>query len=185
MRRRLFLPLLLSALMAGSAGGAAGAESVTVETQDFKFAPLDVAVTVGDTIVFRNTGEAPHNAQADDGSFKIALINPGAEEKVVLKKAGTISYVCTFHKSQAMKGTIVVKEAAGAPPASDASDSKPESAVEEVDPVNAAEAPEPPAQVPPSEKYFPFLAVGLLVLLMGALGLGYLRYILKSAGTRT
>lgn len=195
MRRRLFLPLLLIALSTSLPG--ASAASKVVETLDNKFSPVDIAATVGDTIVFRNTGEAPHNAQADDGSFKIAIINPGAEEKVIVSKAGTISYVCSFHKSVGMKGTIVVNEAAGAPPAGTAKQSQgasaegaagnaaPESATEEDDAESAAEAPEPVAAIPPSEKYFPILAVGLLVLLLGALGLGYLRFILKAAQKQT
>ena len=195
MRRRLFLPLLLIALSTSLPG--ASAASKVVETQDFKFSPLEVTVTVGDTIVFRNTGEAPHNAQADDGSFKIELINAGKEEKAVVSKAGTITYVCTFHKTQGMKGTIVVNEAAGAPPAATtkqspvasaagaAGNAAPESATEEDDAESAAEGPEPAAAIPPSEKYFPILAVGLLVLLLGALGLGYLRFILKAAQKQT
>lgn len=183
MRRRLFLFLLLVALTAGLPG--ASAASKVVETQDFKFVPLEISVNVGDTIVFRNTGEAPHNAQADDGSFKIALINPGAEEKVVISKAGTISYVCTFHRAQGMTGKIVAQEAAGGalPAQSPApAETAPEAEAEEEAQSDAE--PQAAAKVP-TEKYFPALGVGMLVLLMGALGLGYLRFILKAAQQKT
>jgi plastocyanin len=37
---------------------------------DFFFSPGSVTVAVGDTVTWKNTGQAPHNAAADNGSFK-------------------------------------------------------------------------------------------------------------------
>jgi hypothetical protein len=65
-----------------------------------------VSVAVGDTVTWRNTGQAPHNATADDGSFKTANLNNGQSASHTFSQAGTFSYICTIHPQ--MKGTVRV-----------------------------------------------------------------------------
>jgi plastocyanin len=100
-------------------GGAAAASmptaqkaaSATVTMGDFFFAPGSVTVAVGDTVTWSNTGQAPHNATANDGSFKTPDLNNGESASHQFTAAGTFGYICTIHPN--MKGTVRVLSAAG------------------------------------------------------------------------
>jgi hypothetical protein len=73
---------------------------------DLFFSPGSVTIAVGDTVTWNNTGQAPHNATADDGSFKTPTIENGQSASHTFSQAGTFSYICTIHPQ--MKGTIRV-----------------------------------------------------------------------------
>jgi hypothetical protein len=70
-----------------------------------------VSIAVGDTVTWNNTGQAPHNATADDGSFKTPTIENGESASHTFTQAGTFSYICTIHPN--MKGTIRVISSGG------------------------------------------------------------------------
>jgi plastocyanin len=93
----------------GPGGGAHAAASASVTMGDFFFSPASVTVAVGDTVSWRNTGEAPHNATADDGSFSTPDLNKGQSASHTFSQAGTFSYICTIHPN--MKGTVRVLSA--------------------------------------------------------------------------
>jgi plastocyanin len=93
----------------GPGGGAHAAASASVTMGDFFFSPASVTVAVGDTVSWRNTGEAPHNATADDGSFSTPDLNKGQSASHTFSQAGTFSYICTIHPQ--MKGTVRVLSA--------------------------------------------------------------------------
>jgi Copper binding proteins, plastocyanin/azurin family len=76
---------------------------------DFFFSPSSVSIAVGDTVTWRNTGEAPHNATADDGSFRTPDLNQGQSASHTFDSAGSFSYICTIHPQ--MKGTVRVLSA--------------------------------------------------------------------------
>ncbi len=78
---------------------------------DLFFSPVSVSIAVGDTVTWHNTGQAPHNATADDGSFKTPTINNGESASHTFTQAGTFSYICTIHPQ--MKGTIRVLSSGG------------------------------------------------------------------------
>jgi hypothetical protein len=73
---------------------------------DLFFSPGSVTIAVGDTVTWNNTGQAPHNATADDGSFSTPTIENGQSASHTFSQAGTFSYICTIHPQ--MKGTIRV-----------------------------------------------------------------------------
>jgi plastocyanin len=89
-----------------AAGQANASASATVTMADFFFSPSSVTVGVGDTITWHNTGQAPHNATADDGSFKTPDLNNGQSASHTFSRAGTFSYICTIHPN--MHGTVRV-----------------------------------------------------------------------------
>jgi plastocyanin len=60
---------------------------------------------VGDTISWVNVGAIPHTVTDKAGSFD-KLLPPGARFNVVLRKQGTINYVCSFHPG--MDGMLMV-----------------------------------------------------------------------------
>jgi plastocyanin len=93
------------------AGKARASASATVTMGDFFFSPASVSIAVGDTVTWRNTGQAPHNATADDGSFKTPTINQGQSTSHRFTQAGSFSYICTIHPQ--MKGTVRVLSSGG------------------------------------------------------------------------
>jgi plastocyanin len=95
----------------GSGGGARKAASASVTMGDLFFSPTSVSIAVGDTVTWNNTGQAPHNATADDGSFKTPTIENGESASHTFTQAGTFSYICTIHPN--MKGTIRVISSGG------------------------------------------------------------------------
>jgi plastocyanin len=93
-------------------GGARKASSTSVTVQDFSFTPSSVTINVGDTVTWHNSGQAPHNASADDGSFRTPDLNNGQSASHTFDSAGTFSYICTIHPN--MHGTVrVVLSASG------------------------------------------------------------------------
>jgi plastocyanin len=82
------------------------AASVSVSMGDFFFSPATVSIAVGDTVTWRNNGDAPHNAAADDGSFRTPDLNKGQSASETFTQQGTFSYICTIHPN--MKGTVQV-----------------------------------------------------------------------------
>ena len=120
--RFLRFSLALVALMALMAvvplAGAAprAAETKNVSVKDFEFAPKELTVNVGDTVVWKNDGPArPHTATANDGSFDSDKLDVGKEFSFTFTKAGTFSYACKFH--DVMQATITVQDAAAPAPA--------------------------------------------------------------------
>jgi plastocyanin len=85
--------------------------------KDFEFAPKDVTVPVGSSVVWQNAGAKKHTATADDNSFDTAVVAPGASSQPIkFDKAGTFKYFCQFHGAAGgvdMAGTITVVAAAG------------------------------------------------------------------------
>jgi plastocyanin len=153
------------------------AASTTVEAQDNKFSPANFTVAAGDKVVFKNTGQAPHTATAKDGSFDTGNLDPGESKSVTVAAAGTIKFVCKYHETIGMTGTITASgQGAAAAPATSPSPSPSASAAAK-GPGSAVPATPPPA----SEKYFPKIAFGLLVLLLMLIGIGYLRTAMHNA----
>jgi plastocyanin len=79
-----------------------------VEMVDFSFEPPTVTIQAGGKVIWRNEGEAPHTATADDGSFDTGTVDPGKlkSEAAAFKEAGTFSYICEIHPE--MTGTVEV-----------------------------------------------------------------------------
>ena len=115
-RRRLIrrtltlIPAAMIALLLCAA--AVSAAQVNVTMANFAFDAANITVKVGDTVTWTNKDTAPHNATADDGSFKTPDIATGQSASITFTKAGTFTYICTIHPR--MKASVVV-QAAGAP----------------------------------------------------------------------
>ena len=78
---------------------------------DLFFSPASVTIAVGDTVTWHNTGQAPHNATGDGGSFSTPTLNNGQSASHTFSSPGTFSYICTIHPQ--MKGTIRVVSSSG------------------------------------------------------------------------
>ena len=84
-----------------------------VESGDFFFEPALLEVDAGTTVTWTNTGNAPHTATADDGTFDSGQLENGDTFSHTFDTAGTVAYHCEFHKQ--MVATVVVNGAAQAP----------------------------------------------------------------------
>jgi plastocyanin len=92
---------------APAAAQAPAAAATKVSVQDNSFSPAAVKVAKGDTVTFTNDGAIAHTVTATSGAkFDSGSLAPGATFKFTAVKAGTVSYVCTFHPG--MQGTIEV-----------------------------------------------------------------------------
>lgn len=105
-----FIPALLLAFyfsFSGTAAAQAAQSSVTI--QNFVFDPTPLTVKVGDMVTWTNMDTAPHNAVADDGSFKTPDLQKGQSATLTLTTPGEHAYICTIHPR--MKGTLIVQAA--------------------------------------------------------------------------
>ncbi|MEX2238795.1 MAG: plastocyanin/azurin family copper-binding protein [Dehalococcoidia bacterium] len=80
-----------------------------VEVADFEFLPVDLEVSVGETVTWTSTGESVHTVTADDETFDSEDLGTGDRFERVFDSPGTYSYICIYHAPQ-MAGTITVVE---------------------------------------------------------------------------
>jgi plastocyanin len=115
-KRTLTLGLAVAALGIGACGGSdepaattapQASGGTTVDVGDNTFTPADLEVAAGEKVTFENSGAIAHTATSSEGAdFDSGSLAPGDTFTVTLDKAGTVSYVCTFHPG--MQGTIQV-----------------------------------------------------------------------------
>jgi plastocyanin len=80
--------------------------SIAASIVNFAFEPADLAVKVGDTVVWTNNGSAPHTTTSDAGVWDSGTLSPGGTSTFTFTAAGTFQYRCNIHP--AMRGTITV-----------------------------------------------------------------------------
>src|SRR3954454_10968484 len=110
----LLVLVLVTLLVPAQVGVVRAQDSGTFDVQvvDFAFQPANLAIPVGSTVTWTNTGQRPHTITAEDGSFDSGRLDPGEQFSHTFTEPGTYSYHCGFHPE--MIGTITV--AAGAAP---------------------------------------------------------------------
>lgn len=86
----------------------ATANEVTVEIRDFAFQPGNLEVRVGTTVTWVNRDTAPHDATADDGSWKTGTLGQDEAVPVTFDRPGEFSYYCSIHPS--MQARVLVRE---------------------------------------------------------------------------
>lgn len=196
--RRILATAAIASVLIGLLGpvgigiGAAprAAKDERVEAKDNVFAPGAITVDEGDTVTFVNTGQLPHTATAKDKSWDTGNLDPGQSKSITIGNPGTIEYACLYHEGLGMVGKITV--VGGGParpvspaPAAPASPSPQAQASPEASPTGVlAEPPDPNATVPIGLRVFPFLAVALVVLFVGAAAAGYIRNIITTTEGR-
>jgi plastocyanin len=109
----LVLALLLAPALGGTVLAHPGHADVAVSAEDFQFTPQDLTISVGDTVVWTNTGQMLHTVTASDSSWDSGNLDPGKTFSRTFDTAGTFTYYCRFHGSPqgtGMAGTITVQE---------------------------------------------------------------------------
>lgn len=77
-----------------------------VQIIDFAFEPVTLEVSIGTTVVWTNSGSAPHTVTSDTGVFDSGRLDPGGTFSMTFDTPGTFAYHCEFHPN--MRATIVV-----------------------------------------------------------------------------
>jgi plastocyanin len=99
----LALACVAGALPASSADGGAVRE---VAMPGKLYAPQELDVLVGDTVLWRNQDGASHTVTAGDDAFDSGLIAPGGTYTRTFTRPAAIPYACTIHKF--MRGVLRV-----------------------------------------------------------------------------
>jgi plastocyanin len=97
----------VSAAVVPASAAADTAPTVTVDTKNFAYAPADLTVSPGTTVVFKNSDTIAHTVTASDKSFDSGDMPQNATWSHIFAKAGTYTYVCAYHSY--MQGTVTVK----------------------------------------------------------------------------
>ena len=83
---------------------AAAPRTHVIVMEKMKFGAVPV-VKAGDTILWVNRDMFRHTATAKSGAFNVDLA-PGAKGKTVVRKAGSIAFICKYHPG--MRGVLKV-----------------------------------------------------------------------------
>jgi plastocyanin len=93
---------------AGPNGGNNGGATNTIEMRDFSFSPVNLTVTAGTNVTWRNTGAVPHNTRSEQaGLWASADLQPNQTFARTFANVGTFPYECTLHPG--MEGTVTVQ----------------------------------------------------------------------------
>lgn len=109
------LVLALSAAGVVFGGPGARAADATVrmvegspsDYKTWKFDPVEVTVSVGSTVTWRNEGSQPHDARTDNQEFS-PLLDKGEEHKFTFNAPGRYEYYCKPHRELGMTGVVIV-----------------------------------------------------------------------------
>lgn len=76
------------------------------------YSPPAIQISTGTTVVWEWTGQgAPHNVKAEGDAFDSGAATASSDESYshTFEQSGTYRYFCTPHKTQGMKGAVVVE----------------------------------------------------------------------------
>jgi plastocyanin len=94
----------------GDGSAAVATSSVTVS--DFAFTPQCIAVPLGTTVTWTNTGEPIHTVTSNPGGPVTFDSGPLGKDGVFVftfNQTGVVNYHCTPHESIGMVGTVIVR----------------------------------------------------------------------------
>jgi alcohol dehydrogenase (cytochrome c) len=69
----------------------------TIDAADYAFNPVRVAVPVGTTLTWQNSGSVVHTATEQSGQWNTGDINAGQSASITFDRAGTYLYSCIPH----------------------------------------------------------------------------------------
>lgn len=95
----------------GAGDDTGGSESVTLETVDNEFQPAEFEVAAGEVeITLDNTGAAEHNFSNEELGVDEDVAAGEQTTFTVDAEPGTYEFVCKYHESIGMVGTMTVTE---------------------------------------------------------------------------
>jgi len=118
MNRLVAAPFLIFGLSYGIAlAGSASPDVVyKVSLENWEFTPAELTIQPGDTVTWLNDDDTDHNLgfyevrpATGPTDKKPEDLSVGKKYSLVFNQKGVFKYVCTIHKRQDMKGTVIVK----------------------------------------------------------------------------
>jgi plastocyanin len=106
LRRCIFCAVSVGVAVLPASPATAAPHTYAIVIDKMKFGPVPSGLRKGDAIIWVNRDFLRHTASAADHSFD-ADLQPGAKVKIILKKSGSIPFVCRFHPG--MRGVLRVK----------------------------------------------------------------------------
>ena len=94
--------LVMAEVIATHAANAA----VVVTISNFTFDPAEVKIHAGETVIFKNVDDIPHQVVADDHGFKSKALDTGDTATFTFSTAGDFGYFCGLHPH--MLGKVIV-----------------------------------------------------------------------------
>ena len=88
-------------------GSAVQAAEIQVQITDYAIVPQTVTIAPGDSVVWTNHDQSPHNISASDKKFHSPPLDTDDQYSRVFHEPGTVAYFCVLHPH--MVGTIIVK----------------------------------------------------------------------------
>ena len=82
------------------------AQDATVNIKNFMFA-MNVTVTPGSTVTWKNMDGEPHTVVSTDGLFRSKALDQGDSYSFKFDKPGVYKYICSIHPQ--MRATVTVK----------------------------------------------------------------------------
>lgn len=79
----------------------------SVQIAQFKFAPAELTVAIGDTVVWTNDDALIHSTAADSGAWSSPEMRRGDRFRFVTARSGRFPYHCAAHP--VMRATLVVR----------------------------------------------------------------------------
>ncbi|HEX4635658.1 MAG TPA: cupredoxin family copper-binding protein [Rhizomicrobium sp.] len=100
--------LVVFALLVASSIGLhpANAEDVAVTIKNFDYAPMELNITTGTTVVWKNLDGEPHTIASTDGLFRSPALDQNDSFRFTFATPGVYKYICSIHPK--MKATITV-----------------------------------------------------------------------------
>lgn len=114
------LAVLVPALMFAAPAIPAHAAGHAITMANYAFSPASETISVGDSITWTNTDQAPHNVTTTSGpvSIQSPTLNTGQSWTYTFTNPGSYSYICSIHPD--MRATLLVQPlaqpTAAAPP---------------------------------------------------------------------
>lgn len=81
--------------------------SPQVEIGNFNFTPAELVVSVGSTVTWTNTDDAPHTVTSADRTLNSPSLNTDGQFSFTFTAPGTYAYFCAIHPF--MTGKVVVQ----------------------------------------------------------------------------
>lgn len=93
----------------GEKTGSGGASVLTLEQNNFLFAPAGFSVKSGDTITVKNANaNTPHTFTVEDEGIDVVNDTLQSQDVTIDLPPGTYEFICRFHEASGMKGTLTV-----------------------------------------------------------------------------
>jgi plastocyanin len=84
-------------VMSPSVRTAFAAVTVAVSIENFVFAPADLTVAPGTTVVWTNHDDIPHTVTSSDSAFRSHALDTDDSFSFTFEKPGSYRYFCSLH----------------------------------------------------------------------------------------